>query len=41
MARIELPAAVAVGRSNGSMDSSLPKEKEMVIMQSITGHDSL
>jgi len=41
IAKLELPAATAVGRSNGSMDSSLPKETKMVIMQSITGHDSL
>jgi len=41
IAKLDLPTATAVGRSNGSMDSSLPKETEMVIMQSITGHDSL
>jgi len=41
IAKLELPTAAAVGRSNGSMDSSLPEETGVVIMQSITGHDSL
>jgi len=35
------PTATAVGRSHGSMDSSLQEEKGMVIMQATTGHDSL
>ena len=41
IAKLKLPTAAAVGLSNGSMDRSLPEETGMVIMQSITGHDSL